>query len=354
MRALALDPSISDLLTKNAPVAIGVSGGKDSQAAAIATVRHLAEIGHSGPVVLIHSDLGVVEWKQSLPVCERLADALDIELIVVRRKSGDLMDRWESRWASSRARYENLETVTLVPCWSTPAMRFCTSELKTHIITSELKRRFKGQQIINVTGVRREESASRAKGTVASVDADGKIWSWRPLSDWTVADVLATIANAGMEPHKAYTQFGMSRVSCMFCIMSNLADLEAAAAQFEAEGIYRRMVALEAASTFAFQGSRWLGDVRPDKLEPVALGEFRLAKDRAARRMEIERRITKEMRYVAGWPTRMLTDSEAAILANVRNEMSQMLGFNSKYLSMDTIHGRYTELMEAKHARAAA
>lgn len=353
MRAIATDPHICDLIQQNAPVAIGVSGGKDSQAAAIATLDYLVEVGHSGPVVLIHSDLGVVEWKQSLTVCERLADRLGLELIVVRRKSGDLMDRWEARWQSSKTRYENLETVTLVPCWSTPAMRFCTSELKTHIISAELKRRFKGP-IINVTGVRREESAARAKGTIAGSDAEGRIWSWRPLSDWTVDDVFAAIAEARMEPHQAYTEFGMSRVSCMFCIMSNGADLAAAAEQAEAEGLYLRMVALESASTFAFQGSRWLGDVKPSILPEAALTAFQRAKQNAARRVQIEAKITKGMRYVAGWPTRMLTNDEALILADVRNELSDMLQFNSRYLTVDEIHSRYDELMRANDARRAA
>lgn len=354
MRAIANDPTIQDLIWANAPVAIGVSGGKDSQAAAIATVRHLKINGHTGPVILIHSDLGVVEWKESLPVCERLAEKLGVELVVVRRKSGDLMDRWEARWASSKARYENLETVTLVPCWSTPAMRFCTSELKTHIITAELKRRFKGQTVINVTGVRREESAARAKGSIASSDADGKIWSWRPISDWTIGDVFSSIRDAGMEPHQAYTEFGMSRVSCMFCIMSNQADLEAAAAQFEAQGLYRRMVRLEIDSTFAFQGSRWLGDVRPEALSPDDRISLSIAQRTADAHVQLERRITKEMRYVSGWPTRMLTDAEAKILSEVRTELSRMLGFNSRHLSIEHIHARYAALMREKEARATA
>lgn len=103
-------------------VAIGVSGGKDSQAAAMATFDYLDRIGHCGPCFLIHADLGSVEWADSLPTCEQLSDRLAAELIVVRRKQGGLMDRRESRWRSNVARYENLSTVTLVPCWSTPTI----------------------------------------------------------------------------------------------------------------------------------------------------------------------------------------------------------------------------------------
>lgn len=78
-------------------MAIGVSGGKDSQAAAVATFAHLDRIGHTGPRILIHADLGSVEWKDSLPVCERLAAIHGTELVIVRRKQGGLMEQWETR-----------------------------------------------------------------------------------------------------------------------------------------------------------------------------------------------------------------------------------------------------------------
>lgn len=349
---IATTPEIDALLAANAPVAVGVSGGKDSQAAALATYAHLDAIGHTGPRLLIHSDLGVVEWNESLPVCERLAAHLGTDLIVVRRKAGDMMDRWESRWESSLRRYAALETVTVVLPWSTPSMRFCTSELKTHIIGAELRRRFKGQTIVNVTGVRRDESANRAKGSIASRETDGKAWSWRPISDWSVAQVFKAIGDAGLEPHQAYNDFGMSRVSCRFCIMSNAADLAAAAAVPESANLYRRMVALEINSTFGFQGSRWLADVKPELLGDEDRAAIEKSKERAAKRVALEKNITKEMLYVKGWPTRQLTDEEAKILASVRRDVCEILGIDSPYLDAESIKGKYAELMAANDARA--
>lgn len=174
---IAVTPAIAGLLDQQAVVAVGVSGGKDSQASAIATFEYLDRIGHAGPRILIHADLGMVEWQDSLPVCERLASALGTQLVVVRRKQGGLMERWESRWHSNVWRYEDLRTVTLVPCWSTPAMRFCTSELKTSKIQGELARSFKGRQIISVVGVRREESRQRARAAVADRNPRNGIWT---------------------------------------------------------------------------------------------------------------------------------------------------------------------------------
>ncbi|MHB8317452.1 MAG: hypothetical protein ACYDCW_17210, partial [Acidithiobacillus ferrivorans] len=73
---VAVTSEVSELLEQNAVVAIGVSGGKDSDACAIAVSRYLDQIGHRGPRVLVHADLGRVEWADSLPSCERLAARL--------------------------------------------------------------------------------------------------------------------------------------------------------------------------------------------------------------------------------------------------------------------------------------
>lgn len=87
--SVSTNPDIDALIRANAPVAIGVSGGKDSQAAALATCAYLDAMAHRGPRVLVHSDLGVVEWNESLPVCERLAAHLGV---VTGRSHGTTKD----------------------------------------------------------------------------------------------------------------------------------------------------------------------------------------------------------------------------------------------------------------------
>jgi 3'-phosphoadenosine 5'-phosphosulfate sulfotransferase (PAPS reductase)/FAD synthetase len=350
--SIATTPDIEALIAAHAPVAIGVSGGKDSQAAALATFDHLDALGHRGARVLIHADLGSVEWNDSLPTCRRLAEQLGCELIVVARKAGGMVERWESRWASSRRRYATLETVTLVLPWSTPSMRFCTSELKTHVIGAELRRRFKGVTFINVTGVRRQESTARAKGTIASLESDGKAFSWRPISDWTTEEVFAGIRACGLAPHQAYTDYGLTRVSCRFCIMSSMADLTAAAGARESHELYRHLVSLEVRSTFGFQGARWLADVAPQLLSDSMRVEVDCAKQKAATRVALEKRITKEMLYVSGWPTRLLTDQEAGVLAEVRTQVSSLLGIQAQHLEAPSIHERYAQLIAANEARS--
>ena len=74
---------------RKVPVFIGVSVGKDSRAMAYRLCDYLDNRGHVRQRLLIHSDLGRAEWRQSLPVCESLAARLGVELVVVRGQAGD-------------------------------------------------------------------------------------------------------------------------------------------------------------------------------------------------------------------------------------------------------------------------
>lgn len=302
---VAVTPEVTEWLNAGAVCAIGVSGGKDSQAAAIRMAEYLDSIHHKGPRVLIHSDLGVVEWQDSLPVCKRLAKRLGWELIVVRRAAGDLMDRWEARWTNSLERYASLSCVKLILPWSTPGMRFCTSELKTDIICRELTKRYPGQKILSITGVRHDESTARAKMPIAmpqpKLSARGcQGLNWNPIARWPTPSVYAYIALQNEVLHEAYTVYGSTRVSCVFCIMGSTGDLKASALCEANAEIYRRMVRLEIASTFAFQGAKWLGDVAPHLLSPEERAALQEAKARGERRIQAESRLPKHLLYVAG------------------------------------------------------
>lgn len=126
-RHVSTSDEVNTLLASNSAVAVSVSGGKDSVACALAVAAHLDRIGHTGPRVLIHADLGRVEWKDSGPSCERLAAKLGWELLTVRRQAGDMLARWQKRWENNVERYRSLSCVKLILPWSTPSMRFCTS-----------------------------------------------------------------------------------------------------------------------------------------------------------------------------------------------------------------------------------
>jgi 3'-phosphoadenosine 5'-phosphosulfate sulfotransferase (PAPS reductase)/FAD synthetase len=307
---VALTPEVQAMLDRNAVVAVGVSGGKDSDACAIAVAKYLDQIGHSGPRLLVHSDLGRIEWKDSLPSCERLAQRLGWELLVVRRQAGDMLARWEGRWKNNVLRYEDLSCVKLILPWSTPSMRFCTSELKTAVIASALRKRFRHGEILNVTGIRRQESPSRSKMAVSAPHAGltrraGAGLTWNAIIEWPVQDVVYAIHDAGLSLHEAYTRYGASRVSCAFCIMSSEADLIASSLCEDNHEPYIRMVELEAKSTFAFQGNRWLSDVAPQILPLSLRQQVEQAKAIAEQRQIIEAEIPEHLLYVKGWPTEL-------------------------------------------------
>lgn len=349
---VSVTPQVTSMLAAGAVVATGASGGKDSVACAMRLAAYLDAIGHTGPRVLIHADLGSVEWKDSLPVCERLAKQIGWELIVVQRKAGGMMERWEKRWENNIARYLALECVKVILPWSTPSMRFCTSELKTAVICSELSKRFKGRDILSVTGVRHQESAARSKMPIASPQAkltkkNTVGLNWNPIIDWSTESVFDYIREQQGPLHEAYTKYGSSRVSCAYCIMGSIGDLNASASCPDNQDIFRRMAKLEAVSAFGFQGNRWLGDVAPHLLDVEAQTALDHAKQVHKIRETAEARIPKHLLFTKGWPTVMPTYDEAVLLGEVRKTVCYALGLPVTYVQPEEILARYTALMEA-------
>lgn len=350
-------PDVDALLARDAVCAIGVSGGKDSQACALAVQEHLDAIGHTGPRILIHSDLGRVEWKQSLPKCHEIADALGWKLHVVERQAGDMMDRWLVRWKNNVARYAKMETVKLILPWSTPQMRFCSSELKISLINSYLRKTFPGQNIINVTGVRRQESAGRAKMPVSKsnpgcANKGGVGITWNAIIDWDVSEVFSIIERRGLELHEGYTRYGMQRISCVGCIMASGADLQNSISCEDNQPAFREMIELELKSTFSFQSNKWLADVNPEVLGTELAARIEPAKAAAAMRERAEARIPKHLLYEKGWPTSIPTLAEAEILAEVRREVAGLLGLEINYTDAQSIIDRFHELLAKKPTSA--
>lgn len=348
MIPLAITPEVQSLLDQHAPVCLGVSGGKDSHATAWELAKHLRH--YQGPKLLIHADLGAVEWTDSLPACQRLADSIGWELIVTKRAAGGMMERWESRWQSSIRRYLELSTVALVLPWSTPSMRFCTSELKVDPITSTIRKRFGKTPVLSVTGVRAQESANRARQPIHAPAAKlpkGSL-TWRPLLHFDLMQVWESIAESGVPAHEAYAMFGSSRVSCRFCMLAAEPDLIASLMDVRSHEIYRRMCELELTSAFSFQG-KWLSRLAPQLIDN---GESRLAAAiaLAALRKEAEAWIPKDLAFTKGWPHRLPTPDEADKIAAMRQTVCRLYQWDSPYLDRDSIIGRYQQLMALKQA----
>ena len=132
------------------------------------------------------------------------------------------------------------------------SVRWCTSSTKRGPIERELRRYMKahlqfGGRLVNAMGMRAEESAARArklpwKPSDRNSKA-GRCWfDLLPVFALTDAQVFDVIRDAGQSPHPAYGM-GMSRLSCVFCIMASRSDLRTAARLQPA--LYRRYVRLE-------------------------------------------------------------------------------------------------------------
>jgi 3'-phosphoadenosine 5'-phosphosulfate sulfotransferase (PAPS reductase)/FAD synthetase len=329
---VAITDEVRQRLDAGAAVAVGVSGGKDSQACAIAVAKYLDQIGHTGPRLLIHADLGIVEWKDSLPCCQRLAEHLGWELVVVRRAAGDMMERWEGRWRNNVKRYNDLSCVKLILPWSTPALRFCTSDLKASPLASELRRRFKGMDIVSVAGIRRQESSNRAKMPVSKENSKLKRkgtagLDWNAIIEWTEEAVYAEIAAAGLALHEGYTKYGMTRISCAFCIMGSIGDL---------------------ISSAACEDNRWLADVAPHLLPEETLARVARAKELAKQREAIEAELPEHLLYEKGWPKSIPTWEEAELIASIRRRIAGLLNLPAMHLDALAVIQRYQELMALK------
>jgi len=218
-------PEIDDLIRKGAIFYISHSGGKDSQAM-YALVRQV--VPHD-QIVVVHATLGEVEWPG---VIKHIEANIDHQLNIVR------------------AGKTFLEMVEYRGMWPSAAYRQCTSDLKRGPIFKFIRNDLKARSAtiaINCMGLRAEESTARAKrqpfkyNQPESLPGKRDVWDWLPVFYLTTDEVFQTIADAGQKPFWAYQQ--NERLSCVFCIMGSVNDLQHGARQNP--DLYRRYVELE-------------------------------------------------------------------------------------------------------------
>lgn len=354
MRLISTTPQTLELLAQGAAVGMGTSGGKDSAVLALALNDYLDGIRHPKEKrCLIHSDLGIIEWPESLEWCEKLAEKTNLELVVVRRAAGGMVERWESRWKANWNRYLNLQCLKVILPWSTPAMRFCTSELKTDIICRELKKRFPTGPILSATGIRAEESPNRAKAPILSEQKKLQRkshlgWNWNPILQWTLPEVKAYHEENAFPLHPAYTVFGASRVSCSMCILSTARDQLAGLKQPGNHAAYKRLCELEIKSGFAFQRDRWLCDLDPklrETLIPSSESSLVAAKNLCKKREALESELPKTALFLPGkpWPHAAINRNDAESIARIRTAIFELYGLEKiedPETVQETINGR--------------
>lgn len=99
--------------------------------------------------------------------------------------------------------------------------RWCTQELKIQPFAKELDRirETTGDEVTVLVGIRREESAERAAMPEREYLDVYDCEVWRPIIDWTLADVIAEHHRAGVPLNPLY-HAGAERVGCWPCVMA--------------------------------------------------------------------------------------------------------------------------------------
>lgn len=196
-------------------IIVNSSAGKDSQAMLDYVYQLADEQNVIDRLLVVHADLGRVEWEGTRDLAERQAKHYGLPFKAVSRKQ-DLLDHIEERgmWPDSQARY-------------------CTSDHKRDQIAKIIRGlKILGDRpvrVLSCMGHRAQESPKRAKMPEFEFNKRASCGSrhvdtWRPILSWTVEQVWERIRTSGVEHHPAY-DLGMPRLSCIFCIFAPKAAL---------------------------------------------------------------------------------------------------------------------------------
>jgi len=199
--------NIKQLIDNGALFVCNHSAGKDSQVLYL----YLKQIIPKQQLIIIHADLGEVEWPGTL---DHIKVTTNHKLFVVK------------------ARRTLLQMVAERGMFPSPKYRQCTSDLKRGPINKKIRQycnEYGFNIVVNCMGLRAQESANRAKQLSFKINKTETnlkrtFYDWLPIHDLLTAEIFEIIAAHNELPHWAYGK-GMSRLSCCFCIMASERDL---------------------------------------------------------------------------------------------------------------------------------
>jgi len=112
--------------------------------------------------------------------------------------------------------------------------RFCTQELKMKPSKAYIDGLLaEGYDVVPCSGVRKEESDTRAKLTEWGNPLENYygLSEWRPLIEWKIEEIFLLHKRHGIRLNPLYAM-GMSRVGCLPCIMSRKSEIRRIAKNF--------------------------------------------------------------------------------------------------------------------------
>lgn len=228
---------------------LSFSGGKDS------TALYLLAIERGKPFRPVFADTmneheAVYEALESLP---RLTGGPAIEIVradfsaQLARRAGMIAEKWRADGVAEDVVAEAIEILRpsgsafLDLClWKgifpSAKARFCTEFLKVKPIEAGVYKPLlaDGRAVVSWQGVRAEESLARSllpKWQKLEAGKGNRVFAYRPLIDWKLADVWAMHERHGVPRNRLYDQ-GMTRIGCMPCIMAKKPELREIAGRF--------------------------------------------------------------------------------------------------------------------------
>ena len=204
----------------NERVVVSLSGGKDSVAAAL----HLRDLGIEYDMVFMDTGWEHPDLYEHLEYLEGVLGPITRIRAALPELPDDLMPEVEAieaivgaspsafvRWTVRKAMFPSR------------TRRFCTQELKVKPFLKWVDTL--DEDIINVVGIRAEESSARSKLPERELmPGQEHIEVWRPLIKWTEAQVIDIHRRHSVKPCPLYLR-GSTRVGCWPCIQANKGEL---------------------------------------------------------------------------------------------------------------------------------
>lgn len=292
MNKIDLPPIVDRLLKAGAALMVSISGGKDSQSQMKELVKAYREREWTGPIFAAHANMERMEWPQTMGEVYRQARECGLDLQIIQRPQGDLLDLMIDRMWKVAGQG--------IPHWPSSKCRFCTSDAKRSQL-DKLARIY--PIVISAEGVRADESPSRAKKPVVQLRKqicadrlqelsieealerrrpnERVALDWRPIHSFSEEDVWESIgisldevnrrraltaegreeeALSGFPAHPAYA-LGNRRLSCALCFFATKGDLQNGARFCPA--LHKTLIEMEKLSGFTFKQGFSLSELTP-------------------------------------------------------------------------------------------
>lgn len=225
-------------------IVVTFSGGKDS----LACLLHILDLGcPKEKIELWHHDIDgghdadrFMDWGVTADYCRKVAEEFGIPIRFSWKEKGFLGEVMKEEERSAPSTFEMLDGTTKTcggngkvatrrkfPAVSADLQaRWCSGLLKIDVgcfIFTNDPAFTKGRFMI-ITGERREESKKRSTYAEAewhkTKSQKRTVIQWRPVIDWTEAQVWDIISEYKVAPHPCY-KAGFGRCSCALCIFGN-------------------------------------------------------------------------------------------------------------------------------------